>query len=187
MFSPWTKVFAISVPGECAEVGLSVRGWPNWVQCLLLRILWVENTFIMKAEITFASILTHNLSPSEIKWSNKCSLTDRDYAWGDLLLSQPSTDLLAPTGALYAMANYYCYWLREAPLKKLQGLFGHCPNGGGLNACQDGLGNLFIEELSMFKGAFACFGGSEPLPGWLGVLMQWKLKFEWHLLKSARK
>ena len=29
--------------------------------------------------------------------------------------------------------------------------------GGGLNACQDGLGHLFWEELSMFKGAFACF------------------------------
>ena len=40
--------------------------------------------------------------------------------------------------------------------------FGHCPfgvglGGGGLNACQDGLGHLFREELSMFKGAFACF------------------------------
>ena len=36
--------------------------------------------------------------------------------------------------------------LREAPLKKLQGLFAHCPNGGGLNACQDGLGHLFFRE-----------------------------------------
>ena len=30
---------------------------------------------------------------------------------------------------------------------------------GGLNACQDGLGHLFREELSKFKGAFACFWG----------------------------
>ena len=29
--------------------------------------------------------------------------------------------------------------------------------GGGLNACQDGLGHLFREELSKFKGALACF------------------------------
>ena len=50
--------------------------------------------------------------------------------------------------------------IREAPLKKLQGLFGHCPNGvGGLNACLDGLGHLFREELSMFKGAFSYFWG----------------------------
>ena len=49
--------------------------------------------------------------------------------------------------------------VREAPRKKLQGLFGHCPNGaGGLIACPDGLGHLFREDLSMFKGAFACFG-----------------------------
>ena len=40
--------------------------------------------------------------------------------------------------------------LGEAPLKKSRSLFGHC---------QDGLGHLFREELSMFKGAFACFRG----------------------------
>ena len=35
--------------------------------------------------------------------------------------------------------------LREAPLRKLQGLFGHCQNGaGGLNAGQDGLGHPYI-------------------------------------------
>ena len=52
--------------------------------------------------------------------------------------------------------------LREAPLRKLQGPFGHCQNGGeggGLNACQDGLGHLFSEELSKLKGAFVCFWG----------------------------
>ena len=38
--------------------------------------------------------------------------------------------------------------------------------------CEDGSGHLFREELSKFKGAFACFGGSEPLPGWFGALMQ---------------
>ena len=59
--------------------------------------------------------------------------------------------------------------------------------GGGLDPCPNGLGHLFWEELSMFKGAFAWFGGSEPLPGWFGALMQWKLKFKWHLLKSVRK
>ena len=54
--------------------------------------------------------------------------------------------------------------VREAPLKKLQGLFGHCPNGaGGLNACPDGLGHLFREELSMFKGAFSYFWGDWTL------------------------
>ena len=62
--------------------------------------------------------------------------------------------------------------LREAPRKKLQGLFGHCPNGGeGLDPCPNGLGHLIWEELSTFKGAFAWFGGSEPLPGWFGALV----------------
>ena len=49
---------------------------------------------------------------------------------------------------------------REAPLRKLQGLFGHCPNEGGVsNPCPNGLGHLFREELSMFKGAFSYFWG----------------------------
>ena len=33
---------------------------------------------------------------------------------------------------------------REAPDKKMPGLFGHCPNGGGgLDPCPNGLGHLF--------------------------------------------
>ena len=37
-----------------------------------------------------------------------------------------------------------CFGFREAPLKKTQGLFGHCPNGGGgLDPCTNGLGHLF--------------------------------------------
>ena len=50
--------------------------------------------------------------------------------------------------------------VREAPLRKLQPPNGHCQNGGkGLDPCQDGLGHLFREELSKFKGAFASFWG----------------------------
>ena len=51
--------------------------------------------------------------------------------------------------------------LREAPDKKMPGLFGHCPNGGGggLDPCPNGLGHLFWEELFMFKGAFAWVWG----------------------------
>ena len=33
--------------------------------------------------------------------------------------------------------------------------------GGGLNACPDGLGHFFREELSKFKRAFAWFGGGQ--------------------------
>ena len=56
----------------------------------------------------------------------------------------------------------------------MPGLFGHCPNGGGgvSTLAQMVWGTYFLEELSMFKGAFAWFGGSEPLPGWFGALMQ---------------
>ena len=62
----------------------------------------------------------------------------------------------APCAALWVFALFGKYHaalfkfntalqLREAPLRKLQGLFGHCQNGeGGLNACQDGLGHPYI-------------------------------------------
>ena len=37
--------------------------------------------------------------------------------------------------------------VREAPVWKRSGLFGHFPNGGGgLNACPDGLGHLFRDK-----------------------------------------
>ena len=41
--------------------------------------------------------------------------------------------------------NAHSKWsIREAPDKKMQGLFGHCPNGGGgLDPCPNGLGHLF--------------------------------------------
>ena len=75
--------------------------------------------------------------------------------------------------------------LREAPLKKSCSQFGHCPFGeGGLNACQDGLGHLFREELSKFKWAFAwlwgghnaCQDGSGHLcsENWMGI--KWELR-----------
>ena len=62
--------------------------------------------------------------------------------------------------------------LREAPLKKLQGLFGHCPNGGGgLNACPNGLGHLFREEVPQLKWAFfGLWGGKDGCQDGLGLL-----------------
>ena len=43
--------------------------------------------------------------------------------------------------------------------------------GGGLNACQDGLGHLFREELSKFKWAFAwLWGGQNACQDGLGHL-----------------
>ena len=64
--------------------------------------------------------------------------------------------------------------VREAPTEIARLLFGHCPfGGGGLKACQDGLGHLFREELSKFKWAICLIeGGSKCLPGWFGALMQ---------------
>ena len=62
--------------------------------------------------------------------------------------------------------------LREAPRKKLQGLFGHCPNGaGGLIACPDGLGHLFREEVPQLKWAFfGLWGGQDGCQDGLGLL-----------------
>ena len=45
------------------------------------------------------------------------------------------------------------------PTEKVAGSIRVLPKWGGLNACPDGLGHLFREELSMFKGAFAYFWG----------------------------
>ena len=65
--------------------------------------------------------------------------------------------------------------LRVAPPRKYLISFGHCPFGvrggfyleklkwafawfwGGQNACQDGLGHLFLGEMSKYKQAFAWF------------------------------
>ena len=42
-------------------------------------------------------------------------------------------------------STFGTFVLREAALRKLQGLFGHCLNGeGGRNGCQDGLGHPYI-------------------------------------------
>ena len=52
-------------------------------------------------------------------------------------------------------ANSAPAMVREAPLRKYSSSFGHCPFGGagGLNPCQDGLGQL--GEMSKDKRAFA--------------------------------
>ena len=48
--------------------------------------------------------------------------------------------------------------------------------GGGLNACSDGLGHLFREELSKFKWAYPCFwGGLNACPDGLGHLLREEL------------
>ena len=60
----------------------------------------------------------------------------------------------------------------------------------GLNACPDGLGHLFREELSKFKWAYPCFwGGLNACPDGLGHLLRWGIKVDcryidcWHIAK----
>ena len=60
-------------------------------------------------------------------------------------------------------------FLREAPLKLSPGSNGHCPNGGGLNVCQDGLGHLF-REVQM--GNLLDCGGVKMLARMVWALMQ---------------
>ena len=64
--------------------------------------------------------------------------------------------------------------VREAPFNLSPPLFGHCPfGGGGLNPCPDGLGHFFREEFFQVQmGICLILGGSKPLPGWFGALMQ---------------
>ena len=64
--------------------------------------------------------------------------------------------------------------IREGPFRLMPSTFGHCPfgGGGGHNACPDGLGHLFREELSKFKCAYPCFwGGLKACPDGLGHLL----------------
>ena len=78
--------------------------------------------------------------------------------------------------------------LREAPVWKMPGLFGHCPNGvGGSRPLPKWFGALILRRIVHVQRGICLVWGAEPLPGWFGALMQWKLKFKWHLLKSVRK
>ena len=55
-------------------------------------------------------------------------------------------------------------------LQKNSRSYMHCPFGGrGLNPCPDGLGHFFREDQ---MGICLVLGGSKPLPGWFGALMQ---------------
>ena len=73
--------------------------------------------------------------------------------------------------------NMILHKLRGAPFNMMSLLFGHCPfGGGGVNACPNGLGQLFREVQT---GICLILGGSKPLPRWFGALMQWKLKLKW--------
>ena len=66
--------------------------------------------------------------------------------------------------------------------------FGHCPFGGGLNACPDGLGHLFREELSKFYWAYPCFwGGSKRLPRLFVALTVFGSIQPCRMVKMARK
>ena len=69
--------------------------------------------------------------------------------------------------------------------------FGHCPFGGvgGLNACPDGLGHLFREELSKFKWAYPCFlGGLNTSQDGLGPYDVTLNRFRKHTtLKNGKK
>ena len=74
--------------------------------------------------------------------------------------------------------------LREAPLKIVPPLFGHCPlGGGGLNPCPDGLGHFFREEFTKFKQAFAWLrGGLNPCQDGLGHLCSENWSSIWYFL-----
>ena len=76
--------------------------------------------------------------------------------------------------------------LWEGPYQLLSPTFGHCPLGRGcLNACPDGLGHLFREELSKFKWAFAwLWGGQNACQDGLGHLCSENWSSNGHLLMS---
>ena len=53
----------------------------------------------------------------------------------------------------------------------MSGLFGHCPNGGGVSTLAQMVWGTYFEKNCPFsKGHLLGLGGSEPLPGWFGAL-----------------
>ena len=62
--------------------------------------------------------------------------------------------------------------LREAPLKKTQGLFGHCPNGGGRvsTLARKVWGTYFEKNCPCSKGHLLGLGGLNPCQDGLGHL-----------------
>ena len=61
--------------------------------------------------------------------------------------------------------------VREAPLRKMQGLFGHCPNGGGVSTlAQMVWGTYFEKNCPCSKGHLLGLGGLNPCQDGLGHL-----------------
>ena len=61
--------------------------------------------------------------------------------------------------------------LREAPLRKTQGLFGHCPNGGGVSTLARMVwGTYFEKNCPCSKGHLLGLGGLNPCQDGLGHL-----------------
>ena len=92
----------------------------------------------------------HNMN---VVWHCWLSLTEQDLLMISFLYS--NIHFLHSKDCTWGVPiGYWGLSIREAPLRKLQLPNGHCQNGvrGGV-------------------------GGYEPLPGWFGALMQWKLKF----------
>ena len=50
--------------------------------------------------------------------------------------------------------------------------------GGSISTLAQMVWGTFLEK-SFQMGICLILGGSKPLPGWFGALMQWKLKFNW--------
>ena len=60
--------------------------------------------------------------------------------------------------------------VREAPLKKTQGLFGHCPNGGVSTLARMVWGTYFEKNCPCSKGHLLGLGGLNPCQDGLGHL-----------------
>ena len=67
--------------------------------------------------------------------------------------------------------NVRDYGIREAPDKKMPGLFGHCPNGGGSRPLPKWFGALIFEKnCPCSKGHLLGLGGLNPCQDGLGHL-----------------
>ena len=84
-----------------------------------------------------------------------------------LCLSSPRAKRACPKGLRAESARA----VREAPDKKMPGLFGHCPNGGGVSTlAQMVWGTYFEKNCSCSKGHLLGLGGLNPCQDGLGHL-----------------
>ena len=89
---------------------------------------------------------------------------------GQVLVLDP-TRLKGDPNTVSKLTVQNIFTIREAPNNKMPGLFGHCPNGGGVSTlAQMVWGTYFEKNCPCSKGHLLGLGGLNPCQDGLGHL-----------------